>query len=272
MKKLIYLSLIFLIISPLIASDISDYRKAESYISKNKLDDAVRILTKLYKTSRDTSILPGVILHLADLTSDAELSSKYYKEICKRFPKRKEATLALIRLGQYYYAMEAYKMAISYFSKALKRPLSNFARQKVQYWLGKSFAMIDKTDSARIYFSLVVNEDTLSPYYKLSKTSLEKLSKGNNKNNNITIETAKDTTTKYGIQIGVFSNKNNAKKLEEKYKAKGYNVFIFKDSSNGTTRYKVIIGKFNNKNNAEDYIKIFRKAEGVSCWITKIKD
>ncbi|NIA23488.1 MAG: hypothetical protein GWP03_04960 [Proteobacteria bacterium] len=251
---------------------MSDYKKAELYISQNKVNEAVKVLTNLYKTSRDTAVLPGVILHLADLTSDAELSAKYYKELYKKFPKRKEATLALIRLGQYYYAMEAYKMAISYFSKAFNRPLSNFARQKVQYWLGKSFAMIDMADSARIYFSLVVNKDTLSPYYKLSKTSLEKLSQGKTENRNIPIETAKDTSEKYGIQIGVFSNKSNANKLEEKYKSKGYNVFIFTTSPGGNTRYKVIIGKFNDKSDAEDYIKIFRKAEGISGWITKISD
>lgn len=270
MKRKYLIILLVFITLPLFASDLSDYKTAEQYISQNKVDKAVKILKKLYKTSKDTSILPGVILHLADLTYDAELSSKYYKDLYKKFPKSKEATLALIRLGQYYYALEAYNMAISYFSKASKRPLSNFAKQKVQYWLGKSYIMTDKKDSAKLYFKLVMTEDTLSPYFKLAKSSLTSLTRGKTVDKKISVSTSKDTSVKYGIQIGAFSSKSNANQLKEKYAGKGYDVFIIPATTNKRASYRVIIGKFSNRNDAEDYIKIFRKAEGISCWITKI--
>jgi tetratricopeptide (TPR) repeat protein len=271
MRKIILLFVGILLSINIFSSELDDYKKAESLILQNKTPQAIKILKSLYKSSKNSTILTGVILHLADLSIDAEISAKYYKELYKKYPKSKETTIALIRLGQYYYASKAYKLSKSYFLKVLKRPISPFLKQKALYWLAKSYTMGEQYDSAIIYFNKIIEEDTLSPYYRLSKNAINDIDKINNHRKQPVInEIVIDTTYKYGIQIGTFNNRNNALNLESQFSKKGYNVYIVNIKSDEKISYKVIIGRFSKKENAKDYLNIFKKAEGISCWVVKL--
>ncbi len=271
MRKIILLLTGILLSINIFPSELNDYKKAESLILQHKTPQAIIILKSLYKSSKNAAILPGVILHLADLSIDAEISAKYYKELYKKYPKSKETTIALIRLGQYYYASEAYKLSKSYFLKVLNRPISPFLKQKALYWLAKSYTMEEQYDSAMIYFNKIIMEDTLSPYYKLSKNAVNDID-GIRKHikQPIINEIVSDTTYKYGIQIGTFKNRDNALNLKSQFSKKGYSVYIVIVESDEKTSYKVVIGRFLKKENARDYLNIFKKAEGVSCWVVKL--
>ena len=81
------------------------------------------------------------------------------------------------------------------------------------------------------------------------------------------LNSAESTSTSknlYRVQVGAFSNTNNAKNFEKQVKAKGFDTFIVKVGS----YYKVQVGAFSKKANAEAYANKVRQA-GFSCYVTK---
>ena len=70
----------------------------------------------------------------------------------------------------------------------------------------------------------------------------------------------------YSLHVGIFKNKANATALAEKYKKRGYNAFLQKDTSKekGATFYRVLIGRFNSKQETERYARAFRTKEKVN--------
>lgn len=76
--------------------------------------------------------------------------------------------------------------------------------------------------------------------------------------------TSTSTSTLYKVQLGAFSVKANAEKLEKELKAKGYEAFISKKND----MYRVQLGAFSKKANAET-LKAELVAKGYQCYITK---
>ena len=71
------------------------------------------------------------------------------------------------------------------------------------------------------------------------------------------------TQTLYRVQVGAFSNINNAKNFENQVKSKGFTTFLTKINNT----YKVQVGAFSKKTNAEAMAKKLKEA-GFDCYIT----
>jgi hypothetical protein len=59
------------------------------------------------------------------------------------------------------------------------------------------------------------------------------------------------TGVTYSVQVGVFSEKDNAKRMEERIKAYGYSTRIAKRAISGSTYHVVLAGKFPTMNDAQ---------------------
>ncbi len=77
-------------------------------------------------------------------------------------------------------------------------------------------------------------------------------------------EKEKDEVT-YSVQLGVFSNAQNALSLVNKMKEKGYDVFIEEDGSG--KRSRVLIGRFDDKKKALDRSALILQKEGIKTII-----
>lgn len=75
--------------------------------------------------------------------------------------------------------------------------------------------------------------------------------------------TPPSTGTLYRVQVGAYSNKENADKMESKLKANGFDTYMVKADG----LYKVQTGAFSNKSNAENQAKKL-KGLGFDTYIT----
>lgn len=65
------------------------------------------------------------------------------------------------------------------------------------------------------------------------------------------IQQSSDEGSYYYVQAGYFKNKDNAEKLNEKLKAKGYNSYLSTQTKFGAVFYRVKVGAFKVKSEAE---------------------
>lgn len=66
----------------------------------------------------------------------------------------------------------------------------------------------------------------------------------------------------YSVQVGVFESEKNAGSFADKFKQKGYDVFIKKESSEKKTLYRVLIGKYSENKKAVEQSKVILQKEG----------
>jgi cell division septation protein DedD len=59
------------------------------------------------------------------------------------------------------------------------------------------------------------------------------------------------TGVTYSVQVGVFSEKDNARRMEERIKAYGYSTRIAKRTISGSTYHVVLAGEFPTMNDAQ---------------------
>lgn len=77
------------------------------------------------------------------------------------------------------------------------------------------------------------------------------------------------TSASYSIQVGAFSNNENALKMVDKLNHKGvYNVKLLSENTNGKQYQKVIIGDFTSEPAAKDELS-FLKAKGIDGFLKK---
>ena len=75
----------------------------------------------------------------------------------------------------------------------------------------------------------------------------------------------------YTVQMGAFSNLENAHKTLSDLKGRGYDVFLFENTSTPQTLYKVGLGAFENKEAAEEYLTGLKVPGYEGMWITMVR-
>lgn len=80
-----------------------------------------------------------------------------------------------------------------------------------------------------------------------------------------------DEKSGYTMQVGAFQHQNNADKLFEKLKQKGYEVFVALVRAGKRLLYKVQVDHFKNKKDAVQFAKKFQQKEKLSYFITTTK-
>lgn len=72
----------------------------------------------------------------------------------------------------------------------------------------------------------------------------------------------------YSVQVGAFSNENNARSLVDTLKSKGYDAFINTDViGGGKTIHRVLIGKFSDGKKALEHSRTVQQKEGIKSFV-----
>jgi cell division septation protein DedD len=80
----------------------------------------------------------------------------------------------------------------------------------------------------------------------------------------------KKRETTYSLQIGAFKNRSDAEALQQKFKRRGYSVYLLRTKAKeGDIVYKVRIGKLSKKEDAETMALKLKKETGVTAFITR---
>jgi hypothetical protein len=117
-------------------------------------------------------------------------------------------------------------------------------------------------DSIRVADSLKKIKIESKGVKKIQQTPLGKYDKEENP------ISARDTRDTYYIIAGSFTNHENAKLADRKYRNLGYKTSIISmTDQNGIETELVSVNTFNNINEAEEYLKIFKVKSNPAAWI-----
>jgi tetratricopeptide (TPR) repeat protein len=209
----------------------------KAYAYNKKLDLAVKLmlekkyyeaLDECYRNERFVSgydkselyFVQGQCLMSLDNYSDA-------REVFKKAASKAKGQLWIkvyMGIADSFFMEKRYDDAISVYEQLLEKNDSDF-RAALLYKIGKSFQRKGKWAKSDFYFDKLKKEYPESFEWSL----VERSSVGGNF---------------FTIQVGCFSNKENAQRLSDDLRAKGYDVYITPFQTKTAKLYRVRVGEF----------------------------
>ena len=217
--------------------------------SKGVIENLPELISKYPKD-------PDVMYLKALLTKDGNSALKQYKNIIKNYPESKYAPNSAVKLGEYFYAKGLYTQS----ANLLKNIPARYPRfkdmQRLTDLMVNSFNAIGEADSAK-YYGLIIKSMFPSIDASIDENS-NKLSQV------FDFKKKSKNPGPYVIQIGAFSNKDNAKRLKLQVSQLGHDVSISNVESNGKTFFAVRVNRYKSKRKAEEIGKDIKSKLGVS--------
>ncbi len=178
--------------------------------------------------------------------------------------------LSYLRIGKFQKAEDIFNLIISEY------PDSGFLDRAI-LGLGDTYYLREYYEKALLIYSMFpskVEKSIRYPLYylKILKCNL-KLGKKDTVEDNLKIikekypfsEAAKEAGVLskmdfyFAIQVGAFTQENNALGLKEKLKNEGFDAYVFNEEIEGVIFYKVRVGRFNNSQEAKGVADVLRK-------------
>tara|TARA_B100000003_G_C10916726_1_gene365554 strand:+ start:451 stop:1218 length:768 start_codon:yes stop_codon:yes gene_type:complete len=224
-----------------------------SLIEEGKIDGVKENLPELLSKFPES---PGVLFLRALLNEDGDSAIEQYKDILKNFPGSIYAPESAMKIGEYFYARGLYTQAAT----LLKNIPIKYPRypqmQRLTDLMINSFNAIGEADSAK-YYSLIIKS-----MFPSVETNIE--IKDNKLSQVFSFRKNSEKLGPYVVQVGAFSNKENAKRLKLQVSQLGHDVVINKVDSNGKTFFAVRINRFKSKIKAEEIGKEIKSKLGVN--------
>ena len=223
-----------------------DFSELKSYIEKVENGDMDIPYEKIYSYEK---IVPNhpIYLYLRGLIEiDGDKSVEYYKQLYSMDSNHEYADNAAMKIGEYYYSKGLYVQAADWLKKMpVYYPRSERSQDAVDLFL-KSLIIAGKKDTAMFYLKIIKNQ---IPDIQINEEYLEMLKE-------ITIEeTPKDIPQIFGqsfyLQIGVYKEYNNARKVRDILNLKGFDARINHINRDNSRLYAVLEGKYPSKEAAQ---------------------
>ncbi|MFH1061384.1 MAG: SPOR domain-containing protein [Candidatus Omnitrophota bacterium] len=201
------------------------------------LDEAVKLMLKndyyaaLDECHRLERILSGYdkseLLYIEgecfSLLEDYDQAREVFKQGLKN-SKGELSTKIYLGIADSYFMQHGYDKAISIYKQLLEKNNPDY-EAGLLFKLGKAYQKNSKWTQSKYYFDMLKQKYPQS--FELA--IVEKSSVGGNF---------------FTIQVGCFSNKENAEKLRDNLLAKDYDVYVTPFQSNGSELYRVRVGEF----------------------------
>ncbi|MAV64240.1 MAG: hypothetical protein CMG00_03505 [Candidatus Marinimicrobia bacterium] len=231
-----FLGLFFSILYP------SDLDEITRYIQKVEKGDLNIPYQEIYSYDK---IMPDNPLYLylrALIEIDGDISMEYYKRLYDLYPNHKYADNAAMKIGEYYYSKGLYVQAADWLKKMpVYYPRSEQSQYAVDLFL-KSLIIAGKKDTAMFYLKIIKNQ---MPNVKIKDEYMGMLQSANVKNTPSSIPSVWGKS--FYLQIGVYRDYNNARKVRDILNLKGFDSRIQRVSSSNAKLYTVIEGRYPNK-------------------------
>lgn len=236
-------------------------------IRDGKIREAMALLAKIEKDNPSNE----TILFLHGLLSARGDSAEYYYEAyLKQKPDGRFSDEALFRLAQLKYVQGLYLNAQKRFNRILEtHPLTPF-RPKCLYWSGMCFSAMGKKDSAAVQFRKL-NEEFPENEFKNELPgdwAVFKPAAPTGKVDSLyatgRLETVKPAAVTFSVQIGAFSNRNNALLRKAFFEREGYPVTLKSKQRDKDVFYLVWLGSFPTWEEAKSFGESLRAKFGTS--------
>lgn len=205
-------------------------------------------LISKYPNNPDIMFLKGI------MTTDGNKSVDIYKKILTNFPESQYASESAVKIGEYYYSLGLYSQAGKHLSK-IPRVYPRYSNiQRVMDLMVSSFIAIGEEDSAKYYANIyksmfpTLSVDNFKRGYRSTEYDNNHQKKGINK--------------AYIIQVGAFSNIENANRMKLQISQIGYDVEISNVKTKGRVLYAVRVVRYETKFEAEKVGGLIKKKLG----------
>ncbi len=194
--------------------------------------------------------------------SNAGKAVEKYKQLLARHPNFEYADRAVIKTAQYYFSRGLYVAARKHFLELIENYPGSSLIAEAMYFAAASLYVSGNLESSYAEYKNVINQYPDSPFARLAKEELQEGS-FNGKDAgvlpNVNLANAKG---KFAIQIGAFTQVNNALNLKNYCLKLGLPVEIREKKENNTTQYLVWVGAFETREAAENFGNTFKKEHG----------
>lgn len=198
--------------------------------------------------AKKASVSDTLLFYSAEVSVSVEKAVGFYNRIITQHPQSAFYNMSLYRMAGYGIVTEDTSKAVPLLKKIIlsKDPVTAPAAYASLISVYERAGDIEQSSK--------LTADLISEYPKSEYLKL--FSSGENTH-------ATPIESFFTIQIGSFSQKENADKLFSQMNKKKYDVFIdFKDGM-----YKVRIGRYKTRDEASRFQQIFQKSEGIASWV-----
>tara|TARA_B100001287_G_scaffold273822_1_gene277995 strand:+ start:138 stop:917 length:780 start_codon:yes stop_codon:yes gene_type:complete len=227
----------YLIILILTLSFSEQFEELRSYILKVENGDMNLPYEAIYDYEK---IVPNnpIYLYLRGLIEfDGEKSMSFYKRLYTADPNHEYADDAAMKIGEYYYSKGLYIQASDWLKKMpVYYPRSSNCELAVDLFL-KSLIISGKKDTAKFYLKIIKSQ---IPNININDDYNDLLAEV--KSTKIPAEIPQSLGQSYYLQIGVYNDYSNARKVRDILNLKGFDARIEHTKVNKKRLYTVLEG------------------------------
>ncbi|OQX85641.1 hypothetical protein B6D60_07515 [candidate division KSB1 bacterium 4484_87] len=278
-RKLLLIFLIFFFALPLYAQKQDIDARLFEWLENNSREELAQRLEKV-RVQLPNSPIP---LYLeAYLELDGEKAATVYQKVAENFPESHYAEAAMMKLGQYFFIKKSYQRSRFWFDKVVKKfskskfiPVASYFSAVCSRILGdkkkaeKTFKKFIKKYPDHLFAndaqraleqmrsgtdSLVVSPEPIEEVFQLPNTQ------------------NRPEDLPFTVQVGAFTDRRNAVRLQEKFSSLQYEVKIVPRIISGKRLFLVHVGAFASDRQAKQYGGFLQERFGVSFRVVKRND
>lgn len=215
---------------------------------------------------------PAPLYLEAFIETNGNRALSLYKSLVTEYPDSRYSEYAMLRIGQYYFLNESYVSSRQWFENFIDRfPKSNHAA-KAKYFSALCFWGSGENIKAEKELKKLIKNYPEDSFAALARQELNTMST-KSENNSVPLLKADENVSEgldsYAVQIGAFSDQENALKLKHALYQKGYQSTVVTKFVSGQKLYLVWLGQFVTKNEAEKFGNQFQNQYGGSFRVVK---
>ncbi len=246
---------------PLLFANLLFAQKAQFDLNRTLKSDTPSEIKRKVATFVDENKGTPLALYLEALTDpNAQQAVDKYIELLTKFPSSLQAEVATFRVGQYYFSRGLYIVARKYFLGLVEKYPQSEYEDDAMYLAIACLMASRKYESVNAELQIFLSKHPRSPFAKLAKEDLKEIkSTTNGRYAKLRLQDSKGRLT---LQIGAFSQINNALNLRSDFSKLGLSTKIREKKRNGVTIYTVTVGSFDTRESAEKFGIKFQKQYG----------
>ena len=194
------------------------------------------------------------------LSVDADSAEIFYQTLIKTCPESRLCDDVLFKLGQKQYMLGLYHSSKMYFVKLRSKYRRSNLVPRTLYWIALCHYAMNDADSAQIYMEQSLNASKSSELDHLLQAELSKI-----RNLKDTDQPQQSKRTYYAIQVGAFSNENNANMRKAYFQREGFKVRTRTKTQQGKLLHLVWVGEFGTRPEAMAMSETIKMKYGVKC-------
>lgn len=215
----------------------------------------------------------------AYIEEDGVRAVELYRRLVDQFPTSQFTDHALLRLGQYYFSTGSFVVARQYFDNLVDQFPNSVLIHEARYLAARCLIASGYFATAEQELKALMKKYPKSPFKNHAKAALsdiERLVKSNSESERSTNApmnpasgSASSKNKPYSIQIGAFSERNNAQKLQKHYSELGYACRIETKDIDGIVFHLVWVGEFETEDQAARFGEVFKNLHGIPYRVVK---